>query len=228
MEDGVLHVYQIKGNAMTSLGVDASTTTSHPYPTATFNGKASIQDITNPYVPVSVDGGAALQVTMTDRGEPGNTDDIGITVWNKSGGLWYSSNWNSTKTANQVLNGGNIKVRGASYSVTTVTATARTTGSEVATNEGAIKNINQPTTKAFDVKASPNPSRSLFTLKVESDNIKEVLNVRVMDVSGKVIETRTNVLAGQTLQIGNNYRPGIYFIEVIQGLNKKQLKLIKL
>lgn len=58
---------------------------------ATFNGKASIQDITDPLNSISVDGNAALQVTMTDMGEPGNKDTIGITVWNKAGGLWFSS-----------------------------------------------------------------------------------------------------------------------------------------
>ncbi len=78
--------------------------------TATFNDKASIQDITNPLVPVSVDGNAALQVTMTDKGEPGTSDTIAITVWNKAGGLWFASNWNGTKTVEQTLGGGNLVV----------------------------------------------------------------------------------------------------------------------
>jgi uncharacterized repeat protein (TIGR03803 family) len=79
----------------------------------------------------------------------------------------------------------------------------------------------------FDIKALPNPSSNRFTLKVESDNIKEKLKVRVVDVSGKVIEVKTNVFAGQTLQIGSNYRPGIYMVEAIQGKERKTLKLIK-
>src|SRR5207247_3714195 len=48
-------VYQIKGNSMTSLSVNAATKA------AVFNGKASIQNITNPLSPVSVDGTATLQ-----------------------------------------------------------------------------------------------------------------------------------------------------------------------
>ena len=59
---------------------------------------------------MSVDGNAALQVTMTDKGEPGSADSISITVWNKSGGLWFSSNWTGTKTGEQVLGGGNLVV----------------------------------------------------------------------------------------------------------------------
>lgn len=52
------------------MAVNASKTTTHPYPTAVFDGKASIQDITNPLAVVSVDGGASLHVTMTDKAIP--------------------------------------------------------------------------------------------------------------------------------------------------------------
>ena len=102
--------YQIKGNSMTSLSINTAITGSHPYPTATFNGKSNIQDITNPLVPISIDGNATLQVTMTDKGEPGSSDTIAITVWNKSGGMWYSSNWTGTTTKEQILGGGNLQV----------------------------------------------------------------------------------------------------------------------
>src|SRR5204863_9590606 len=101
-EPAAVDVYQIKGNSMTSLSVDATTGK------ATFNGKASIQDITHPLVPLSVDGNATLQVTMTDAGEPGSSDKIAITVWNKAGGLWFASNWSGTGTVEQLLGGGNL------------------------------------------------------------------------------------------------------------------------
>jgi ribosomal protein L18E len=104
------HSYQIKGNSMTSLSINTTITQSHPYPTATFNGKASLQDITDPYNPISIDGNATLQVTMTDRGEPGSSDSIGTTVWAKTGGLYFSSNWNGTQTVEQTLGGGNLQV----------------------------------------------------------------------------------------------------------------------
>jgi hypothetical protein len=106
-------VYQIKGNSMTSLATQVCTATSCPTAaspsTATFNGKATIQDITDPVNPISIDGNATLQVTMTDFGSPAS-DKIGITVWNKSGGLWFASNWNGTQTAEQTLAGGNLSV----------------------------------------------------------------------------------------------------------------------
>jgi len=110
-------VFQIKGNSMTSLSVQpvvAGTNCEAPSAAspcrATFNGKASIQDVTNPLLPLAIDGNATLQVTMLDKGEPGGGDTIGITVWNKGGGLWFSSNWNGSKTVEQTLGGGNLVV----------------------------------------------------------------------------------------------------------------------
>lgn len=97
--------YQLKGNNMTSL-------VAQPGGKAIFNGKASIQDISDPLNPIAVDGNATLQLVMTDRGEPGTTDSIGITIWNKSGGLWFSSNWDGSKTVETTLGGGNIVVKG--------------------------------------------------------------------------------------------------------------------
>ncbi|HEU5182444.1 MAG TPA: hypothetical protein VFW45_16785 [Candidatus Polarisedimenticolia bacterium] len=47
---------------------------------------------------------------MTDRGEPeAGSDSIAITVWNKNGGLWFSSSWTGTQTAEQAIDGGNIQ-----------------------------------------------------------------------------------------------------------------------
>jgi len=100
-------VYQIKGNAMTSLAVQSTT----PPAPATFNGKASILDITSPNHPVSVDGNASLQIDMIDNGNLGNPDTIGITLWDKNGGLWFSSSWNGVKTIQQPISAGNLSVR---------------------------------------------------------------------------------------------------------------------
>jgi hypothetical protein len=97
--------YQIKSNAITSLTANSANGT------ATFNGKAGIQDITDPLNPIAVDGNARLQLTLTDKGEPGTSDTIGITLWNKSGGLWFASAWDGAKTVEQTLSGGNLVVR---------------------------------------------------------------------------------------------------------------------
>jgi hypothetical protein len=48
-------------------------------------------------------------MSMTDKGEPGKDDTIGLTLWNGST-LVFSSYWNGTKTPEQILGGGNLVV----------------------------------------------------------------------------------------------------------------------
>jgi hypothetical protein len=69
---------------------------------ANFTGKANIQDITNPSNPVPVDGNATLQMWLTDNGEPGTKDTLGIQVLSKNGGTWFSSNWSGSKTSSKI------------------------------------------------------------------------------------------------------------------------------
>ena len=79
----------------------------------------------------------------------------------------------------------------------------------------------------LDVQAYPNPTTSSFTIKVLSNNRKDVISMTVTDVNGRVMEKRNNIIAGQTVQLGSAYRTGIYFVEVLQGENRKQVKLLK-
>jgi hypothetical protein len=101
--------YQVKSNAIGSLVTKVATGTAPG--TGSFSGKANITDITNPSAPLAVEVNATLQVTLTDRGEPGSSDTIGITVWGKNGKLWFSNNWSGTKTVEQTIGGGNLAVR---------------------------------------------------------------------------------------------------------------------
>ncbi|HEV8158637.1 MAG TPA: hypothetical protein VGP58_06380 [Pyrinomonadaceae bacterium] len=48
---------------------------------------------------------------MTDRGEPGGSDSIAVTLWDRNGGLWFASKWDGVKTVEQTLGGGNLQVR---------------------------------------------------------------------------------------------------------------------
>jgi hypothetical protein len=128
-QNGVQHLYQIKGNSMSTLavyqltgatlvsgqltggtwaaGCNGSTSTSPCK--AQFNGQANIEDITNEASPVAVAGGLSMQFNMTDYGSPGTSDTLGITVWNGSGGIAFSTNWVGTPpaTVEQLLGGGN-------------------------------------------------------------------------------------------------------------------------
>jgi hypothetical protein len=217
-QDG--RIYQVKGNSMTSLGTSPATNLK-PFATAVFVGKANIQDITNPAAPIAIDGSgnSSLQVTMTDYGEPGTKDSIAIIVYDKNGNLWFSSK--GVAMTKQVLNGGNIQIR-SSNSVgatpTLITKTTQTMQLQVAPTEPTV---------TFDLKAYPNPTTSQFNVQIQSSDATEKVQLRVIDLNGRTVQVLDGLSAGQTIQLGANYRPGMYIIEMIQGRNHKQLKLLK-
>ena len=81
-------------------------------------------------------------------------------------------------------------------------------------------------TGKLTMTAIPNPSANYFTLKIQS-NSKEVFQLRVWDVSGRIVETRNGMVANTTFHIGNNFKAGIYLVEVTQGEQREILKLIR-
>jgi hypothetical protein len=74
----------------------------------------------------------------------------------------------------------------------------------------------------------PNPSHNSFKLRVQSLNKFEKLSLRIMDITGRVIELKSNVSVDETIQLGEQYKAGTYMVEVNQGNNIKVLKLVKL
>ena len=78
----------------------------------------------------------------------------------------------------------------------------------------------------FTVSAYPNPAKTAFKLLVKSKQEGKI-SIRVTNLLGQLVETRT-IMSNQLIQIGESYKTGTYFIEVRQGLERRQLKLIKL
>jgi hypothetical protein len=76
------------------------------------------------------------------------------------------------------------------------------------------------------IVAMPNPSAKGFMLNVTGDASSQLM-LRVMDISGRIIETK-NVTSNQSVRIGDNYRAGMYFAEVAQGNERKIVKLVKI
>jgi hypothetical protein len=79
----------------------------------------------------------------------------------------------------------------------------------------------------FNATVFPNPTTSMFTVKVESNNNAEKINLRVMDIYGRVIEMKNGVAPNTMIRFGNGYKPGVYFTQILQGDRKLTLKLVK-
>ena len=170
---GVVRTYQIKSNAMTSLGVDISNLAAQK---AVFVSKANLTDITNPLAPVSLGGGLVMQVNMTDKGEPGSSDQIAISLYDGST-LLFSNNWTGTSTAELVLGGGNLVVK-SGYSIT-ISGTNKS--AEIATEVPVV--TVQPTLKTY-----PNP----FTerVNIEFSYMTDThARLEIYNIAGSKLET---------------------------------------
>ena len=77
------------------------------------------------------------------------------------------------------------------------------------------------------VQVFPNPSRNYFTVDIQTMNNNDKISIRVIDIAGRVVEARENLIGSQALRIGNNLRAGMYFVQIRQGDNVEQLKLLK-
>lgn len=82
------------------------------------------------------------------------------------------------------------------------------------------------TENKLQITALPNPTRNYFSLVLKGGN-NENISVRVFDVLGRVVERKNNMSANKTLTLGENYKPGTYLIEVIQGTSHQTQTVIK-
>ncbi len=81
--------------------------------------------------------------------------------------------------------------------------------------------------KLFKAAATPNPSVTNFKVRVASDNLLQRVTIQIADVSGRIMETRTNIAPNSFITVGDNFSRGIYFIYVIQGTKKEVIKVVK-
>ncbi|MBE7173166.1 MAG: T9SS type A sorting domain-containing protein [Williamsia sp.] len=78
----------------------------------------------------------------------------------------------------------------------------------------------------LQARVRPNPSSTQFTIDI-TGNGKERVSLQAWDVLGRVVEKRDGLLLYQPVRIGENYKPGIYFVQLTQGTKKVMLKMVK-
>ncbi|MDN3655524.1 M12 family metallo-peptidase [Ferruginibacter paludis] len=84
----------------------------------------------------------------------------------------------------------------------------------------------QENVAGLEGKVFPNPGTGIFNVVVKSNNSTEKVVMKVTDVYGRLLEIKT-VNANSTTSIGSGYAPGGYFVQLIQGKQHQQMKLIK-
>ncbi len=79
----------------------------------------------------------------------------------------------------------------------------------------------------FSLLAYPNPFAGKFNLAISSQS-DDIINVNVYNVYGeRVLATQTDGAKTFSPELGSNYSPGIYIVQVKQGENSQQIKVVK-
>ncbi|HET9747642.1 MAG TPA: T9SS type A sorting domain-containing protein, partial [Chitinophagaceae bacterium] len=158
-----------------------------------------------------------------------------------NGGNGYSNNVNGLyQLANDVLGGANTAVNPLEVQLAIAAINSAFDGCRILTGTIAYvppqsitkdfspaKEVSLPPSHELIVTAYPNPSASRFNIIISGRNQEEQTVIQVIDAHGRVIETR-NVSADSIVRFGEHYRPGAYFVRIMQGKRQKDVKLIKL
>lgn len=81
-------------------------------------------------------------------------------------------------------------------------------------------------TNGMTITAMPNPFTGYFTLCIKSNDHSPV-TITITDVLGKVVEKIISVNANSSAPLGSKLQRGVYFVEVMQGGERKRVKVIK-
>lgn len=101
----------------------------------------------------------------------------------------------------------------------------RTTAMEVILLEadtGQPVNAGMP----FDMRVFPVASSTHFRVQTKAGNSNAPMKLMVYDLQGHTLKGR-DLVPGAPLRIGDDLEPGVYVIEVVQGVVRKQTRVIK-
>ena len=83
-------------------------------------------------------------------------------------------------------------------------------------------------TNEFTVNVNPNPVSSNFNVTVKSKDLNTPVEIRILNTNGKLV-TIQKTAANSTLKISaDKWSGGMYFVEVIQGKQRKVVRLIRM
>jgi hypothetical protein len=98
------------------------------------------------------------------------------------------------------------------------------------TNEATIKEeaVNENVDNKLQLVVYPNPTGNHFTVQAKTNDVATKLLLQIFDQQGRLIEKKDNLPAGSVIQLGETYRPGIYYVRIQQGSQHSEMKLVKL
>jgi Bacterial Ig-like domain/Secretion system C-terminal sorting domain len=177
-------------------------------------------------LPFNAGSGQLLSITMNGTSVPFTTQTIKgfqyAFFFPTLGTNTYVATYGSTggKVAQQPVVTTAMPVQGKVSGMpgTTTSVTPQSTSSRVAEESVVSEKLN--------VSVIPNPASSVFNMVINTNDGNPV-TIRITDMFGKVIETHEKIATSGTLRLGTTWAAGNYFAEVIQGDQRKVVKMVK-
>jgi hypothetical protein len=180
----------------------------------------------------SEDAGIPMHTTIPDAAFGGAATPCGTYTLTASEGDSYRWSTGETTRSIQVMQGGSytVQVTRGGCAATSEPAVITCTDNIITQSGETLKGSVQPeairSAGKLTAKVLPNPSATHFTLQVGTSQNREQITLYILDGVGRLVETKI-IAAGTSVQVGNNYVPGTYFVQVVQGSEKVTLKLVK-
>ncbi len=202
----------------------------------------------NPLSSIGLSNDTLLTVAQTACGSgvaSGNPTKFGLphtVIAYLNGGNGYNNTvYGLYQLANDVLAGINIAVSPLDVQLAVATINNAFDGCRILTgtipytplssltrSSAFEKELTATPENELNVTVHPNPSTTNFRIGIVSINSEEKIKMQVFDAYGRLLESHENLQPGSFNVIGSLYRPGVYFLKVLQGKGHKEIKLIKL
>jgi hypothetical protein len=75
----------------------------------------------------------------------------------------------------------------------------------------------------FEIKAFPNPFSNLITLSLTNENVET--NIAIFDMTGKLVQTIKT--SENEVNVGENLTAGVYLVNITQGQETKNIRVVK-
>lgn len=179
-----------------------------------------MRDVTVNYTSTDNCPGVATCVLSVTSNEPGGAADYSITDAHH---LMLRAKRNGS---------GNGRVYTITARCTDLAGNATTSTTTVTVpHDMSAKNKNQVSNARNDagigLTVSSNPTSSHFGLEIQSVDHKTLMSVKLVDLSGRIMEIKNNVRAGQFIRIGQSVKPGLYLLQLNQGQKIRYVTLLK-
>jgi hypothetical protein len=199
-------------------------------PASSLTLHANVSGGTGPYLYNWSNGNTNSSITVS----PTATTTYSVTATDQNGCSGTGSKTVRVKDISSAKNGANILVchNGNTIAVATPAVPAHLNHSDMlgsCDNQSvtAREIVGEDGAKvALSVKILSNPSNDYFELQI-TGKANSAMQLKVFDLQGRVVETKSSLNPNLTMRLGMSYSPGIYLLQIVQGTEMKTVRLVK-